>query len=77
MTSTRPYCNCRLKESCPLNGDCLQYSVAYGCKIISNYTAEYLEHYVGFTKNTFKDRLYKQKSSFKYETKKNSTELSN
>ena len=61
MTSTRPYCNCRLKESCPLNGDCLQYSVAYGCKIISNYTAEYLEHYVGFTKNTFKDRLYKQK----------------
>ena len=67
MTSPRPYCNCRGKESCPLNGDCLQYSVR----------EEDLEHYIGFTKNTFKDRLYKQKSSFKYETKKNNTELSN
>ena len=67
MTSPRPYCNCRVKESCPLNGDCLQYSVR----------EEDLEHYIGFTKNTFKDRLYKQKSSFKYETKKNNTELSN
>ena len=67
MTSPRPYCNCRVKESCPLNGDCLQYSVR----------EEDLEHYIGFTKNTFKDRLYKQKSSFKYGTKKNNTELSN
>ena len=46
MTSPRPYCNCRVKESCPLNGDCLQYSVR-----------EDLEHYIGFTKNTFKAPL--------------------
>ena len=75
MASPKPHCNCRVKESCPLNGDCLQSSVVYGCKITSNNTAETSQHYIGLTGNTFKD--YKQNNSFKYETKKNSTELSN
>ena len=77
MASQKPYCNCRVKESCPLNSDCLQSSVVYGCKITSNNTAEDSPHYIGLTENTFKDRLYKHKNSFKYETKKNSNELSN
>ena len=63
-----------MKESCPLNGNCLQSSVAYGCKITSNNTTEDSPHYTGLTENTFKD---KNKNSFKYKTKKNSTELSN
>ena len=63
---------CRVKESCPLNGDCLQSSVAYGCKITSNNTDS--PYYTGLTENTFKD---KHKNSFKYKTKKNSTKLSN
>ena len=33
-------------------------------------------HYIGLTEHTFKDRLYKH-NSFKYESKRNSTELSN
>ena len=77
MVSPKPHCNCRVKESCPLNGDCLQSSVVYGCKITSNNTAEDSPHYIGLTENTFKDRLYKHKNSFKYETKKNSDEPSN
>ena len=52
-------------------------SVVYGCKITSNNAADDSPHYIGLTEKTFKDRLYKHKSSFKYETKKNSIELSN
>ena len=77
MASPKPHCNCRVKESCPVNGDCLQSSVVYGRKITSNDTAEDSPHYIGLTENTFKYRLYKHKNSFKYESKKNSTELSN
>ena len=34
-------------------------------------------HYIGLTENTFKDRFYKHRNSFKYENKRNATELSN
>ena len=33
-------------------------------------------HYIGLTENTFKDRFYKHRNSFKYENKRNATELS-
>ena len=39
MTSPKPNCICRVKESCPFNGDCLQSSVVYGRKLTSNDTA--------------------------------------
>ena len=55
MVSLKPHCNCRVKESCPLNGDCLQSSAVYGCKITSNNTAEDSPNYIGLTENTFKD----------------------
>ena len=77
MASPKPHCNCRVEESCPLNGDCLQYSVVYGCKITPNNIAEDSPHWIGLTESAFKDRLHKHKNSFKYETKKNITELSN
>ena len=51
MVSLKPHCNCRVKESCPLNGDYLQSSAVYGCKITSNNTP----NYIGLTENTFKD----------------------
>ena len=34
-------------------------------------------HYTALTEYTFKDRLYKHNNSFKYESKRNSAELSN
>ena len=47
LVSPKPYCNCRMKESCSLNSDCLQSSVVYGCKIPSNDTAEDSPYYIG------------------------------
>ena len=44
MASRKPHCNCRVKESCPFNGDYLQSSVVYGCKITSNVTPEDSPH---------------------------------
>ena len=46
LVSPKPYCNCRMKESCSLNSDCLQSSVVYGCKITSNDTAEDSPYYI-------------------------------
>ena len=72
-----PTCNCRLKTSCPLNGDCLQSSLVYICKADTPDIIENHPHYIGLTENTFKDRFWKHKNSFKYESKCNATELSN
>ena len=53
MASPKPHCNCRVIESCPLNGDCLKCSVVYGFKIISKDTAEDSAH-IGLTENTLR-----------------------
>ena len=70
-------CNCLLKPSFPLNGDCLQSSLVYICYADTPDIIENHPHYIGLTENTFKDRFYKHKNSFKYESKRNATELSN
>ena len=72
-----PTCNCHLKTSCPLNGDCLQSSLVYICKADMPDIIENHPHHIGFTENAFKDQFYKHKNSFKYESKHNATELSN
>ena len=75
-TNTTPEiykCNCRVKESCPLNGNCLAKSLVYIGKVNCNREED---TYIGLTENSFKDRLYKHRNSFKYRTKNNSTELS-
>ena len=36
-------CNCRIEESCPLNGKCLQQCMVYKAKVTTNIT--YKEHY--------------------------------
>ena len=52
MAPPKPHCNCRVKESCPLNGDCLQPSFVYGCKITQNDTAQDSPYYIGLTQKT-------------------------
>ena len=59
-----------------MNGDFLQSSLIYICKANTPNMIEYHPHYIGLTENTFKDRFYKHKNSFKYESKRNATELS-
>ena len=68
-------CNCRKKESCPLNGKCRDKNVIYLCNVKSS-EADQGVNYIGLTENTFKERWYQHKNSFKYEHKANSTELS-
>ena len=72
-----PTCNCRLKSSCPLNGNGMQSSLVYICRADTPNIIENHPNYIGLTENTFKDRCYKHKNSFKYESKRNATEISN
>ena len=75
--SSAPTSICRSKTSCPLNGDCLESSLVYICKAGTSNITENHSHYIGLTENTFKDPFYKHKNSFKCESKRNTTELSN
>ena len=68
-------CNCRNKELCPLNGKCREKQVIYQCHVKSSENDQGV-YYIGLTENTFKERWYQHKTSFKYQHKANSTELS-
>ena len=48
-------CNCRNKDSCPLNSKCLQENVAYKATIS---TLNQIEEYIGSTGGLFKKRWY-------------------
>ena len=74
-TQDQPKCNCRQKDTCPLEGHCLDKELIYRCILKENTTSDGV-NYNGLTENTFKDRFYKHRNSFKYESKANSTELS-
>ena len=75
-TQDQPKCNCRQKDTCPLEGHCLDKELIYQCILKENSTGDGV-NYSGITENTFKDRFYKHCNSFKYENKAISTELSN
>ena len=46
------------------------------CKVSTSDIKQKHPHYIGLAEHKFKDTLYKHNSSFKYESKRNSTELS-
>jgi len=58
-----------------INGKCLDKSVIYRCNVKISEQDEGM-YYVGLTENTFKERFYQHKNSFKYENKASATELS-
>ena len=67
-------CNCRSgKQSCPLQGQCLQSSMIYKASIK---TSNEHRNYIGQAGNTFKERYTNHKASFKHRMQMNSTELS-
>ena len=70
-------CNCRDETSFPLNGSCQHKNLEYSCKVSTPYIKQNHPHYIDLTEHTFKDRLYKHNNSFRYDSKRNSTELSN
>ena len=77
LKPSAPTCNCRWKTYCSLNGDWLQSSLVYIRKLDTPAIVENHPHDIGLTENTFKDQFYKHTNSFKYESKRNGTELSN
>ena len=73
---TSTWCNCRVKASFLLSGNCLQSSLVYTCNTATPKITNDYPYYISSTKNTFKDILYTHNNSFRYESKKNTTELS-
>ena len=59
-----------------ITGNYHQFYTGNGTPDTPNVIANH-SHYIGLTENTFKDRFYKHKNSFKYESECNATKLSN
>ncbi|RUA05113.1 MAG: hypothetical protein DSY43_05320, partial [Gammaproteobacteria bacterium] len=70
---TKNTCNCRKKDECPLEGECLTKEIIYQATIKTKDTTE---TYVGLTATEFKTRWRNHQMSFKHEKRKNDTELS-
>ena len=66
-------CNCKKKEECPLEGNCLAKGIDYQAQVTA---AGKTETYVGLTSTEFKARFRNHQVSFNNEARKNDTELS-
>ena len=71
-TETHPACNCR-KPPCPLNEKCLTKSIVYKAEIN---TERHKAIYYGSTSTTFKERYRNHTASFRHESKRKNTALS-
>ena len=72
---TEAPCNCRDKPNCPLpsNGECRLSAVVYKATVTSS---EGQMDYIGISDSEIKLRISNHKNSMKYESKRNSTRLS-
>ena len=66
-------CNCRDKNSCPLEGNCNTRNIVYQAEVVTSQTKE---TYIGLCDTTFKERYRNHTCSFRHERYKNVTELS-
>ena len=69
-------CNCRSKEQCPLNNNCLSSSIIYNAQITTTDNKTTPRNYIGLTKGTFKQRFNQHKITFQHRKYTNNTELS-
>ena len=67
-------CNCRMKDLCPLYGECQANNIIYKAEVI-NTTRSESQEYIGLTENTFKQIYSNHVQSFKNPKYENSTEL--
>ena len=73
---TQTYCcNCRSKESCPLQNQCLTPKIIYRADIENDTNSE-TKFYFGLTETPFKDQFGNHTRDFKHKTCSKSTELS-
>ena len=68
-------CNCRNKETCPLQNKCMSKDIVYKATISTCNTND-TKHYIGMTSNTFKERYRNHIKSFNHKKYSNETELS-
>ena len=72
--------NYRDKTLCPLKGSCRYKNLVYSCKVSTPDLKQNHPHYIGLAEHTFKDSfitVFFHNNSFKYESKRNSIQLSN
>lgn len=74
-TKNAKTCNCRTKNTCPLNAKCLATNIIYNAEVTTN-ISNTSHNYIGLTEGTFKNRLNSHNLSFTKEKYKNATELS-
>ena len=74
--TTDPPCNCRQKDTCPLNGQCRVNNLIYQATITTQQDPPVIQKYIGMTSTQFKDRLANHRKSFKTEKYKTETTLS-
>ena len=58
-------CNCRNKETCPLQNKCMSKDIVYKATISTCNTND-TKHYIGMTSNTFKERFRNHIKSFNH-----------
>ena len=66
-------CNCRIKESCPLNGKCLHQCMVYKIEVTTNTTDK---EYYGTSNGRVQTRCNNHMQSFRHISHINYTELS-
>ena len=67
-------CNCRVKTSCPLNGDCQVQCIVYEAEVKAD--GEDSNIYTGLSEPPFKVRFANHQTSMKHRKYENSAELS-
>ena len=70
---TEKKCSCPKNATCPLGGECLANNIVYRATVTCGNTVETC---VGLTATSFKSRYANHKISFKIESKRTATELS-
>ena len=68
-------CNCRNKETCPLQNKCMSKDMVFKATISTCNTND-TKHNIGMTSNTFKERFRNHIKSFNHKKYSNETELS-
>jgi hypothetical protein len=74
-TETTKSCNCRNRDQCPLEQNCLTPSVVYQATVTRDDNKKE-ETYIGLTENPFKTRYNCHNSTFRNDNKRNATTLS-
>ena len=67
-------CNCRVKNDCPVGGECQRMGVVYQAEVTRDDGK--VDTYIGLAATSFKDRYSNHTSSFRTRNPKNSTTLS-